>query len=92
MNQDLRIQAIQDAFDAYLLPTLQQDTAKKRAEGLVFYQGRWMSERRATRIHYLLKRDSERSFLDLLILDIFILAIFVAAVRFFPVIVTQVLN
>ena len=92
MNQDLRIQAIRDAFDAYLHPTLVRDTERQRAAGLVFYQGRWMSERQATRVHYLLKRDSERSFIDFLLLDILVLGVFLVAMRFYALLITQILN
>lgn len=92
MNQELRIQAIRDAFDAYLYPTLAKDTQRNRAAGLVFFQGRWMNEQKAARIHYLLKRDSERSFTDLLLMDLAVLGVFVVATRFFPTIVTQLLN
>jgi hypothetical protein len=82
VDADLRARSVRDAFAAYLRPRLEEDTRRHRELGHVFYQGRWMPEREANRIHYLLKRDSERIFLDLLIFDLMLLLSFGLMVRY----------
>ena len=71
-----RIQAVRAAFRQLLLPRLQEDTRNHREAGRVFYRGRWMAQREAMRIHYMLKRDSERSMLDLILVNILIYLVF----------------
>ncbi len=71
-----RIQAVRAACRQLLLPRLREDTQSQREMGRVFYRGRWMVQKEATRIHYMLKRDSERSMLDLVLLNLLVYAFF----------------
>jgi hypothetical protein len=76
INEATRVQAVRAAFRQRLLPRLEQDTLAHRETGRVFYRGRWMEQKEAMRIHYMLKRDSERSMLDLVLVNILVYLLF----------------
>ncbi len=70
-----RVEATRAAFRRFLMPRLEADTERHRAAGRVFFQGRWMPEREVARIHYLLRRNADRDFLDLVIVDVLLAAL-----------------
>lgn len=90
-DESARVAAVKAAYRQLLAPRLEEDTRQQRVAGRVFYRGRWMSQSEATRIFYLLKRDSERMFFDVLVVLVLFLALYVVAFRFAPAIMSRLL-
>ncbi len=90
-DEQSRIEAVKTAFRRLLLPRLDADTSQQRTQGMVFYRGRWMPQNEATRIHYMLARDSERTFFDVLVFVIVLVLVFALVMWRGPIIMMRLL-
>ena len=90
-DERARIQAVRAAFDQLLRPRLDEETRLCREQGQVFYRGRWMPQNEATRIHFMMARDSERTFFDLAVLLVLYVALFGAVLWRGPALLMKML-